>query len=51
MPLLTGNVKSHLKKQILEYKSFYLMEESVLKATNVKLSLLVWKIKHFKVQF
>ena len=31
--------------------SFHLMEESALKAARVKLSLLVWKLKHFQGQF
>ena len=42
MPLLTGSVRS--------YTSFHLMDESVLKATNVKLSSLVWKIRQFNLR-
>ena len=49
------NAPSYLKskispeKEILEYVSFRLIETSVL--TKVKLSSLVWKIRHFKGQF
>ena len=49
MPLLTWKVKSHLKKKFLNIVSFRLRETSVL--TKVKLSSLVWKIRHFKGQF
>ena len=39
------------QKEIIEYMSFHLIESSVLKVTKVKLSPLMWKIRHFKGQF
>ena len=39
------------QKEIIEYMSFHLIESSVLKVTKVKLSSLMWKIRHFKGQF
>ena len=46
-------LKSKLSPQteIIEYMSFHLIESSVLKVTKVKLSSLMWKIRHFKGQF
>ena len=50
------NAPSYLKskispqKEIIEYMNFHLIETSVLKVTKVKLSSLVWKIRHFKGQ-
>ena len=46
-------LKSNLspQKEIIEYMSFHLIESSVLKVTKVKLSSLMWKIRHFKGQF
>ena len=39
------------QKEIIEYMSFHLIASSVLKVTKVKLSSLMWKIRHFKGQF
>ena len=39
------------QKEIIEYMSFHLIESSVLKVTKVKMSSLMWKIRHFKGQF
>ena len=39
------------QKEIIEYMSFHLIESSVLKVTKVKLSSLMWKIRHFQGQF
>ena len=39
------------QKEIIEYMSFHLIESSVLKVTKVKLSSLMWKIRHLKGQF
>ena len=39
------------QKEIIEYMSFHLIASSVLKVTKVKLSSLMWKIRHLKGQF
>ena len=46
---LKSKISPH--KEILAYMSFHFIESSVLKVTKVKLSSLVWKIRHFKGQF
>ena len=39
------------QKEIIEYMSFHLIASSVLKVTKVKLSSLMWKIRHLQGQF
>ena len=51
IPFITAEEKSHQIETFLEYMRFHLIETSVLKVTEVKLSSLVWKIRHFKVNF
>ena len=49
MPLLKSKISP--QKEIVEYMNFHLIETFVMKVTKVKLSSLVWEIRHFKGQF